>query len=103
LCLALLLLALTTTAAPSKYSADVSFDLHRIPFASTMLLLEGTDEDGDRAFADDLRVRFLDAVVKSGFPENFDAQTGKARIDCVQVELSTETNWHANARACSRI
>jgi putative isomerase len=48
---------------------------------STMLLLEGIDEDGDRAFADDLRVRYLEAVMKSGFAENFDPETGQGYRD----------------------
>lgn len=48
---------------------------------STMLLVEGIDADGDRAFADDLRERFLAAVMKSGFAENFDPETGQGYRD----------------------
>jgi glycogen debranching enzyme len=46
-----------------------------------MLLIEAIDEDGDHAFADDLRERYLNAVVKSGFAENFDPQTGEGFRD----------------------
>jgi hypothetical protein len=48
---------------------------------SSMLLIEAIDEDGDHAFADDLRERFLNAVIKSGFAENFDPQTGEGFRD----------------------
>jgi hypothetical protein len=48
---------------------------------STMLLIEAIEEDGDQAFADDLRIRFLNAVLKSGFAENFDPQSGEGFRD----------------------
>jgi hypothetical protein len=37
--------------------------------------------DGDHAFADDLRIRYLNAVLKSGFAENFDPQSGEGFRD----------------------
>src|SRR5271157_355805 len=48
---------------------------------STFLIVEGVDAAGDHEFANDLRRRFCDLVMKGGFAENFGARTGAALRD----------------------
>lgn len=48
---------------------------------STLLVAEGIDAAGEHEFANELRRRFCDAVMKSGFAENFAAPTGAGLRD----------------------
>jgi len=48
---------------------------------STMIIVEGLDAVGEKAFARELRLKFCRLVAKSGISENFDAITGAGLRD----------------------
>jgi hypothetical protein len=48
---------------------------------STMIVAEGLDAAGEKAFANELRIKFCNLVAKSGICENFNASTGEGLRD----------------------
>ncbi|MGB9422170.1 MAG: trehalase family glycosidase [Candidatus Acidiferrum sp.] len=72
---------LASESLRSRYYQRDGYWLGPMWAPSTMLLVEAIDEDGEHAFADDLRQRYLNAVLKSGFAENFDPVTGEGFRD----------------------
>lgn len=67
---------LATEGLQSRYYTKDGYWRGPIWAPSTMLIAEGIDAAGDHAFADELRRRFCALVMKSGFSENFDPETG---------------------------
>ena len=63
-----------------NYTAD-GYWLGPIWAPEMMIITAGLEASGEKAFADDLRLRFLRTVAQSGISENFDAVTGAGLRD----------------------
>ncbi|MBO7655375.1 MAG: glycogen debranching protein, partial [Kiritimatiellae bacterium] len=72
---------LASEAVTSKYYQPDGYWKGPIWGPSTLIAVEGLRACGEEALAEEISLKFCRLVMKSGFSENFDAQTGEARRD----------------------
>ncbi|MDB2105910.1 amylo-alpha-1,6-glucosidase [Clostridium paraputrificum] len=72
---------LSTEALDSKYYESDGYWRGPIWAPTTVIIIYGLEECGEKEFADELKLRFCKLIKKGGCAENFDAITGEGLCD----------------------